>query len=303
VIARRAAALLCVAAALLAGCGAVVRLAYNNADYALRMAANEYLDLHGEQSDLMRARIADFHAWHRRYELPAYARLFAGAADRVERGLTREDVVWALDSVRARYRVLAEHAAEEVAPVAATLTPANYKALERKIAENNAKFDKEVLREDPARRERNRFKTVSGRIEEWLGPLNADQEELVRRFVRAGSAMLPVMQQDRIRRQRELVRLLETYRASPELRAKLAAYFVDIEQGRGAEYARLAQAREAELIQLVLDLDRTLTPKQRAHFVGKLRGYAAEFQVLAEQGRTEPRGSTRTALPAPATGG
>lgn len=290
------------AALLVAGCGSVVRLAYNNADYALRVAAHEWFDLHGSQSDLMRTRIEDFHAWHRRQELPAYARLFDGTADRVQRGLTREDVQWVLDGVRARYRALAQQAAEDLAPVAATFTPANYKALERKMAEGNEQFEKDVLRIDPEKRSRNRFKTISGRFEEWLGPLNAEQEDLIRRFVRSGADMLPVMLEDRRRRQRELVRLLEQYRTSPELRAKLTGYFVDLEQGRGPEYARLARAREAEFVQLVLDLDRTLTPKQRDHAVAKLRAYADEFQVLAREGRPDPKGSLRTSAPVPAAG-
>ena len=289
----RALLLLAAACALLAGCGTVVKLAYNNADYALRVAAHEWFDLHGEQSDQMRARIEAFHAWHRTHELPAYARLFDGAADRVERGLTREDVVWALGEVRVRYRALAEHAVEDVAPVVATFTPANYAAFERKLAEDNAKFAKDVLNIDPSRRERNRVKSMTGRFDEWLGSLTPEQEQLIARFARGGSAILPVMVADRERRQKELVRIMETYRTSPELREKLTAYVVDIERGRGAEYARMAQAREVEFIQLILDLDRTLSPKQRAYAVAKLRRYAHEFEVLAAQGRRDTAAVTR----------
>lgn len=294
-------ALACAALAL-AGCGTVVRLAYNNADYALRVAAHEWFDLHGEQSDLARVRIEAFHAWHRRNELPAYERLFEGAADRVARGLSREDVLWAIEAVRARYRVLAEQAVEDVVPVVATLTPANFKALERKMAEGNERLENDVLKIDPAKRDRNRFKTIAGRFEEWLGPLTPEQEELVRGFVRGGAAMVPVMLEDRRRRQRELLRLLETYRARPELRERLTSYVLDVERGRGAEYARLAQAREAELVQLVLALDRTMTPKQRTHAVAKLRRYARDFEVLAGEGRAGPQGGLRTAAP-PVAGG
>jgi Family of unknown function (DUF6279) len=283
----RALVLLAAACALLAGCGTVVKLAYNNADYALRVAAHEWFDLHGEQSDRMRARIEAFHAWHRANELPKYARLFDGAADRVERGLKREDVVWALDEVRLRYRALAEHAVEDVAPVVATFTPANYAAFEKKLAEDNAKFTKDVINIDPAKRDRNRVKAMTGRFDEWLGSVTPEQEELIRRFARGGAAVLPVMMDDRVRRQKELVQIMEAYRTSPELREKLTVYMVDIERGRGPEYAKMAQAREAEFIQLMLDMDRTLAPKQRAHAVAKLRRYADEFETLAAQGRRE----------------
>jgi hypothetical protein len=281
----------------LAGCGGVVRLAYNNADYALRIAAHEWFDLHGEQSDMMRAGIEDFHSWHRRHELPAYARLFDDAANRVARGLTRDDVQWAIDGVRVRYRALAEQAVAEITPVAATFTPANYTALERKMAEGNDKLAKEFATVDPTKRERLRVKAIAGRFEEWTGPLNAEQTELVRAFVRSGAPMVPVMLDDRRRRQRELVRLLDENRTSPALRAKLTAYVLDVERGRGAEYARLAKAREAELVKLILDLDRTLTSKQRDHAVAKLRRYADDFGQLAAQGRGDAPGSVRTEVP------
>lgn len=290
------------AALALAGCGAVVRLAYNNADYALRVAAHEWFDLHGEQSDLARVRIEAFHAWHRRHELPAYERLFEDAADRVARGLAREDVQWAIDGVRARFRVLAEQAVEDAAPVVATFTPANLAALERKMAEGNERLENDVLKIDPAKRERDRFKAIAGRFEEWLGPLTPEQEELVRGFVRGGAALVPVMLADRRRRQRELLALLETYRARPELRERLTAFVLDVERGRGPAYATAAREREAELVQLVLDLDRTMTPKQRAHTVAKLRRYARDFHALSGEGRGRPQAGLRAAAPAAAGG-
>ena len=42
----------------------------------------------------------EFHVWHRREELPRYAALLDEAAARLERGLTRDDVVWAVGAVR-----------------------------------------------------------------------------------------------------------------------------------------------------------------------------------------------------------
>ena len=88
------------AAAALAGCGTVMRVVYNNGDFALRVMANEYFDTSGDQSEILKAQLARFHEWHRREELPAYARVFQGAAERAARGLTPEDATWAIVSVR-----------------------------------------------------------------------------------------------------------------------------------------------------------------------------------------------------------
>lgn len=296
-------AVVALVAALLAGCGAVVRVAYNNADYAARIAAHDWFDLHGEQSSLMRAHIEDFHAWHRREELPRYGRLFGSVADRVARGLVREDVEWALASGRERYQALAAQAAAELVPVLATFTPANYTALERKLAEGNDKLVKDYIAVDPAKRDRNRFKAIVNRFEDWTGPLNDEQEALIRTFVRAGADVTEARLADRKRRQRELLQLLETYRTSPELGPRLTAYLVNWENARGPEYARLARAREEQLIQLVLDIDRTLTSKQRAHAVTRFRAYADDWYMLAGQGRKEPPAGMKTAVPGAAAAG
>lgn len=286
------------AAALLAGCGSVVRIAYNNADYAARLAAHEWFDLHGDQAGLMRTRIEGFHEWHRREELPRYGRLFAGAADRIERGLAREDVEWAIGRARERLLALAEQAVDEATPVVATFTPANFAAMARKFAEGNERMAKDYdLALDPAKRERTRFKAIAGRFEEWTGPLTAEQEALVQAYVRAAPNAMSVMLEDRRRRQREFLQLLETYRASPELNARLRAYVAGWEAGRGPEYAQLARVREQELIRLVLDFDRTLTPKQRAHAVAKLRRYADDWFTLAAEGRKAPPAGMKTAAP------
>ena len=101
----------------LASCSAI-RIAYDNADTALRFMTASYLDLDAAQAEDLRLRIVQFHQWHRANELPAYAALMRSASERAGRGITAEDVAWGLASVRARYRRFAAKAAEEAAPVA-----------------------------------------------------------------------------------------------------------------------------------------------------------------------------------------
>jgi hypothetical protein len=293
-------AALVLAAVALAGCGQLVRMAYDNADYAVRVSAHEYFDLHGEQSDLAKAQIRAFHEWHRREEMPAYAALLASAAQRVERGLAREDVTWMIDNLRARYAVLARQAADDMAPVLATFTPANYSALEKKLAKNNERFAKEWIDIDPAKRERERVKLLVSRFEDWTGDLNDEQKGLLRAYVRAMPDIARIQLADRERRQREFVRLLESARTSPDLGARVSAFFLDWETDRSPEYAKAARAREAQLVQLILDLDRTLTPKQRNHAVRRLQSLAEDCFVLAGVGK-RPEG-TRAAAPAAAGG-
>jgi len=287
--------LLVLAAALaLAGCGSVMRVVYNNGDFALRVMANEYFDTSGDQQDVLKAQLARFHEWHRREELPAYARMFQGAAERAARGLTREDVTWAIVSVRERYRQVVTQAAEDGAPVIATLKPDNYAALERKFADVNAKFTKDYLAGDQAKRDKARAKGFEERFEWFVGDLTDAQAALILRFVQAQPRMNEVRLADRKRRQQEFVALIRQYQGSPELAERMRVFFVNWERDRGAEHAKLAREWEDRLVDLVLEIDRTLTPDQRARLVGRFESLADDCRVLARQGR--PASDTRAAV-------
>ena len=288
--------LLLAAAAALAGCGTVMRVVYNNGDFALRVMANEYFDTSGDQSDILKAQLVRFHEWHRREELPAYARMFQGAAERAARGLTREDATWAIVSVRERYRLVVAQAAEDGAPVIATLKPENYAALERKFADVNAKFTKDYLAGDQAKRDKARAKWFEERFEWFIGDLTDAQVALIQRFVQTQPRMNEVRLADRKRRQQEFVALIRQYQQSPELAQRMRDFFVHWERDRGAEHAKLAREWEGRLVQLVVDMDRTLTPDQRAKLVGRFEGLAEDSRVLARQGR--PAGETRAAAEA-----
>jgi hypothetical protein len=287
-----------VAAAALAGCGSVMRVAYNNGDVALRFMAHDYFDLHGEQSDQLKAQLARLHAWHRREELPRYAAIFGDAAGRLQKGLTREDVTWAIAAARARYRVTVEQAADEFAPVAATLRTDNLDALERKLADNNEKFVKEFLTGDAAKQTRARVKRLTGWFDDWLGAVTPEQEALIQRFAQAQPQMNQIRLDDRKRRQQEFVQLLRAHRKDPDLAARMRDYFVNWERERGAEHRRMAREWEDRLVTLVVDVDRTLTPKQREHVVRRFEFFAEEARILARQG--QPAGTTAGAPLGPA---
>jgi hypothetical protein len=277
-------------AAALAGCGSIARIAYNNGDLALRLMAYEYLDLQGEQQEVLKAQLARFHEWHRREELPAYAAMFQSAANRVARALAREDVIWATAAIRARYRSTVAQAAEEGAPVIARLGPDNYAALEKKLAEDNRKFAQEYLAGDQAARDRARAKWLEERFEFFVGDLTDAQRALIGRFVRSQPQLTEVRLNDRKRRQQEFLQLVKEHRASPALAERLRWFFLDWEHDRGPEHARLAREWEDRLVELALEIDRTLTADQRRRTVERFESLAEDCRVLARQGR--PSGTT-----------
>ena len=271
-------------AALLGGC-AMVRIAYNNAEPLVRYTAHDYFDLNEKQNDQFRKRLLQFHDWHRANELPLYAGLLKTAAQRGGNGITREDVAWAAVEMRARYRVLIIKAVNEAAPILVTLSPAQIKELEKRLAKANEKFAREFLPADEDKRFRAQAKRLLGRFKEWTGTLSDEQDDRLERFVKAHMHTTQMRFENRKRWQREAVGLIRQVRAPKELAPRLADIFVQPATHRLPEYVQALVAWESDLTDLILDIDRTLTPEQRAHVLHRMQRYAEDFEALtAERG-------------------
>jgi hypothetical protein len=290
-------AFLLAALATLAGCGSVVRVAYNNGDLALRMVANDYLDLESEQVELFKARFARLHEWHRREELPRYALALESAAQRVARGVSDDDVAWAIDTVRARYRALAARAIDESLPLLATLKPGNLAALDRKLESGNRKYVSEYLSADGAANEKARSDAIAGRFEDWLGHVSAEQRRLIAAFVHAQPQHLALRFEDRKARQRDFVQALRERGDPVRLRERLRGLFLDFESRRTREYARSSAEWQERLTGLIVGIAGMATREQRDYAAARLMRYAADFRELAAEGGAP---GTRAAL---ATGG
>jgi hypothetical protein len=266
------------ALALLQGCS-VTRTAYNNADVFLGWQANHYFDLEGEQVEELDRRLDAYHAWHRTQALPQYARLGQDAAARMLRGLKREDLEWGYDAVQAQIREALGQGAGDAAGLLDRLSPAQISHLEQRLAEENRKFAKERMQGTMEQRHQRRVKRNTERLEEWYGDLSEAQLERVRRYSERAPYSADLHDRDRKRRQAEFVAMLRAREAG----TRLKDWAQNWEAGRAPEYAAAVRATRAEYFDLLLDLDRTLSPAQREHAAGRLQRFSVLFESLARQ--------------------
>jgi len=283
-------ALLLFAVAWLAGCSGT-RIAYNNADTLVRWMADDYFALEGLQEEDFKARLARFHAWHRSRELPRYSLLMISAGDKLADGLTKQDLLWALENVKARYRRMAAQAAPELAAVLATLTPAQFERLDKKFAESDAEYIKKHVKGGEHEQRKRRSKRNRALISEWFGDLSDEQNAQLNSWNDRMPLLYELRLQNRQRRQTEFVALLKQYRSVAELEPALRQWLTDWDTGAHAEYRRLSDIHQEQYILMLLELDRGITPAQRGHAVSRLNEYAELFKALAEQGTPAQSGS------------
>ena len=266
------------AAALLAGCS-MVRLAYDNAELYVKYRAGHYLDLKGAQDHELAQRIDSFFAWHRSEALPDYARVAGEAAKRVGKGLSREDLVWGYDSLVAHARHSLRAAAERVAPLLDDLTPEQVAYMEKGFAEDNRRYAKEHLRGSEQERRGRRAKRVQERLEDWVGNLSQAQVERIGRYSQRAPLVDEWRDRDRKRLQAEVLEMVRARVAQQRLAERLVHW----ERGRDPAHAKASEAAREELYALLLDLDRSMTPQQRALAQETFGRYAQDFALLASQ--------------------
>ena len=272
--------LLLAAIPMLFGCSAT-RIAYDNFGPVSRFMLGRYVDLDSAQADALKPRIASFHRWHRASELPAYAAVLRSASQRAARGITAEDVQWGIASVRAHMRVFAARAAEEVAPVLVTLDAAQLAEIEHQFAENNAKYARDYLAADDTRRRRTQLKRAIERFSDFAGELSDEQEARIARFLLAHERHMLLRFEDRGRWQRDALALVRQHREPQELGRRLAETFTRPELRRSDEFAREDARWERDFAQLVVELDHSMSARQRASVVKRMRDYAEDAAVLS----------------------
>jgi len=119
------------------------------------------------------------------------------------------------------------------------------------------------------------------RFRDFAGELTPDQEARIEGFALVHERHVALRFEDRQRWQRDFVAALKAERKPEELGRRLAEMFDKPELHRSEEFIREDRRWDEDLGQLIVDLDRSLSARQRAQVVRRLSDYAEDFAVLA----------------------
>lgn len=269
--------------AMLAACS-VVRLGYSQLDSIALLSADHYFDLDEQQKKNFRTRFYHLHKWHRDEQLPDYATFLEHAKARLERGLSAEDVHWFLEGIRQRYVSIVNRGVGDAAAILMTISPRQLAYVQKRWDELNQRFasDNQLDASVEARRQARARRSIN-RFRDWFGDLSDEQEDMVRAHVAAMEMIGPLRQQDRLRRQHEFIQLMEL-RAQPEIfQEKLRLWLIHWDAGRSPQYRRSWTRWRDQNVAMLVAVDRTLTPQQRAMAARRLQSYIDDFRSLSKR--------------------
>lgn len=245
-------------------------LAYRHADWLILRQVDHYLDLTGPQKESLGRNLAPMLARHRTEALPAYEAFLHDIHLRVSRGLTREDLDWVFsryDSLRAD---LVEQLIGNGAMVLTSVDDRQIEHLQQVMQKDSQKADR-LLRQGKEVRLTKRAGDTVEFVEEWLGPLTADQ----RARISAMSLALPDLRgpwhEYQQQAQQDLIEALRTRASADVVAARLRAWFLFPELHAPPAYRKSFETMRAGVKDMVVGIDRMTTPQQRTHVLNKLQ--------------------------------
>lgn len=253
----------------LAGCSIVSF--YRYADWIILWQADHYLDLTSDQRHDLAKRLTPLLARHRKEAIPQYIAVLVQSRQRLERGLTNQDIDWVYANYDRLRADLFDRVIVDSSVLLASVDSSQVRILEAAFQKDHTKAARFVQAPAPERLKK-RADTIIDWLDDWLGSLSKDQEARIRQW----SLALPDHQQFwasyQQQRQQELLALLRQPRTPERVTRELSALLVAYSDQTGppAYQDAIHQMRTA-VKTMALAIDQQVTADQRHHAVTKLQ--------------------------------
>ena len=271
---------------LLSACS-TIKLAYNNANELAWWWLTDYISFSEPQRPAMRQAMVQMHAWHRRYQLPAYVDILGRWQSAAQGELAEaqvcalaDEVVQRLEDLSGAVEVLDTAALQAVA----SLSSAQLGEIERRQAKSNTEFREKFLSVPPQELAAERFKQAVSRAENLYGRLQPEQKKALANALSTSPWDASASYARRVKRQQALVQSLRALQNAPAeqvrtgLKSMLARSMVDADP---SDRAASMVARK-QMCSVVAELHRSTTREQRIKAVDTLKGYAGDLRTLAQ---------------------
>ncbi len=262
-------------------CACSLKLMYQYADWMLIWRIDDYFDLNSRQRNFLEEKIQNQLLWHRRHELPLYSTLLRQLQQKSRDGLTASEIDWIYENIYRLRKNIVRQIATDSAFFLSQLQEGQIRNLESELAELNKSFQAR-LEQSPEERLQHRANEIFEFMEDWFGPLSADQKRQITHLIRSVPDTPEARYNFRLQRQGEFIALLRSDSGVPTIEARLLEWYLDFEAGYPPEYRQLVLERRKHDKALIFAIDKLLSPPQRRHFNGKIEGIIEDIASLSD---------------------
>ena len=272
---------LVVAVLFLTGC--TIKFFYNQLDWFVPFYASIYLDLNSKQEDFFSEQFDQQLLWHRKTQLPAYADFLERVSRDVSKGLTTETIIYIHHTARGFMTVLVNQLAPDIVDLFYQFDDKQLARLYGKLDEDSEEFNQKYILAPPKDLRERQVEKTRQYVEFWTGSLNPDQIKVIEQWGERTILMGPEFHEMQTRWLQEFRRVMTLRANRSEYKKAFLALLENREFGRSKAFKEKYERNQVLLRAFYLEMDRSLTEKQRSRALGKIGYYAKSFRTLASE--------------------
>lgn len=257
-----------------------LKMTYNYADWLALWQIDHYFDLTPSQKEFLSDRLQLALAHHREQSLPKYERVVVKAREKLQRGLTDEDVDWFFAVYEELRDDLFDLFVADGTHFLTSVDRRQIRYLERAFSESNEELGSQLEENTQARVTKRAAATVEW-LEDWLGPLSTKQEDQIRQLSLALPDTLEVWLEYRQQRQQAFVRVVSAAQNDGADEIHLREWLLLPYKDAPPQYLKAREQMRAGVKRMALAIDRMMTPTQRGHLVDALQELIDDLHDLS----------------------
>tara|TARA_B110000261_G_scaffold160365_1_gene199849 strand:+ start:516 stop:1379 length:864 start_codon:yes stop_codon:yes gene_type:complete len=261
--------------------GCTIKLAYNFLDWGLYWELKDYVKFNRDQRLQVKNEISQLIDWHRSDELPQYADELEKLSIGLESGMTVEQLEKSYDNLRDSWQRIIIKTLPAAVDIISNLNDQQINDFFDMLIEKEGDDAKDIESGTSARTLEEREAYVSEKVSDVIGELNEAQKALIAQWARRMEPTKEFSLVQAIKWRTRMQAAIAQRHDEQQLEKNLMVLFANPNQLRSANYRRVIEKNKHLVMQLLFDLNQTLTSQQRSKLVKKLNGFIEDFRDLS----------------------
>ena len=261
--------------------GCTIKLAYNFLDWGLYWELKDYVKFNRDQRLQVKNEISQLIDWHRSDELPQYADELEKLSIGLETGMTVEQLEKSYDNLRDSWQRIIIKTLPAAVDIISNLNDQQINDFFDMLIEKEGDDAKDIESGTSARTLEEREAYVSEKVSDVIGELNEVQKALIAQWARRMEPTKEFSLVQAIKWRTRMQAAIAQRHDEQQLEKNLMVLFANPNQLRSANYRRVIEKNKHLVMQLLFDLNQTLTSQQRSKLVKKLNGFIEDFRDLS----------------------
>jgi hypothetical protein len=261
--------------------GCTIKLAYNFLDWGLYWELKDYVKFNRDQRLQVKNEISQLIDWHRSDELPQYADELEKLSIGLESGMTVEQLEKSYDNLRDSWQRIIIKTLPAAVDIISNLNDQQINDFFDMLIEKEGDDAKDIESGTSARTLEEREAYVSEKVSDVIGELNEAQKALIAQWAQRMEPTKEFSLVQAIKWRTRMQAAIAQRHDEQQLEKHLMVLFANPNQLRSANYRRVIEKNKHLVMQLLFDLNQTLTSQQRSKMVKKLNGFIADFRDLS----------------------